>query len=148
MIEQTILRDEISSGGYKWATESEADTLLKKILADRFGNSRVRLRAALARYGLTEDELLGQLLWQLTVLKFIDERFRNGVLITDEDVRKYYDEHLAELKRQYPKDNSFEALAPKIRASLEGERINQNFAEFIEQARKRSRIRYLEGAFA
>ncbi len=69
------------------------------------------------------------------------------MLITDEDVRTYYDQHLPELKREYPGNSSFEALAPKIRASLEGERINQNFVQSVEQARKRSRIRYLQGAF-
>jgi hypothetical protein len=80
-------------------------------------------------------------------LRFIDQRFRAGVLITDEDVRNYYDQHLVDLKRQYPQDNSFEALKPKIRASLEGERINQNFVQSIEAARKRAHVRYLQGAF-
>ena len=147
MIEQILLRQEISTGGFKWASEEEASALLARIRQDRFGGSQARMHAELSRYGLTDDDLRAQLLWQLTVLRFIDQRFRNGVLITDEDVHAYYDEHQADLKRQYPRDNSFEALAPKIRVSLEGERVNQNFVESIEQARKRSRIRYLQGAF-
>jgi hypothetical protein len=147
LIEQTIIRDEIASGGYKWASSADADALLDKIRQERFGGSSARLSAELSRYGLTEQELREQLLWQLTVLRFIDQRFRAGVLITDEDVRNYYDLHLADLKRQYPQDSSFEALKPKIRASLEGERINQNFVQSIEGARKRVPVRYLQGAF-
>jgi hypothetical protein len=147
LIEQSIIRDEIANGGYKWASSADADALLTKIRQERFGGSDDRLRAELSRYGLTEEELREQLLWQLTVLRFIDQRFRAGVLITDEDVRNYYDQHLADLKRQYPQDSSYKALESKIRASLEGERINQNFVESIEGARKRVQVRYLQGAF-
>jgi hypothetical protein len=147
LIEQTIIRDEIANGGYKWAPSADADAMLSKIRQERFGDSNVRLRAELSRYGLTEQELREQLLWQLTVLRFIDQRFRAGVLVTDEDVRTYYDVHLADLKRQYPQDSGFKELEPKIRASLEGERINKNFVESIEGARKRVHVRYLQGAF-
>lgn len=147
LIEQTIIRDEIANGGYKWASEADADAMLNKIREDRFGGSDARLRAALSGYSLAEEDLRAQLLWQLTVLRFIDQRFRNGVLISDEDVRAYYDQHLADLKREYPQDSSFKTLEPKIRASLEGERINQNFVESMDQARKRVRVQYLQGAF-
>ena len=147
LIEQTIIRNEIASGGYRWASSADAEALLDNIRKERFGGSDDRLKAALARYGLSEDELREQLLWQLTVLRFIDQRFRNGVLITDEDVRTYYDQHLADLKRQYPQDSSYKALEPKIRSSLEGERINQNFVESMDEARKRVHVRYLQGAF-
>ena len=147
LIEQTILRGEIANGGYKGASEDDAAALLNKIRQERFAGSEARLRTTLAGYGLAEEELRRQLLWQLTVLRFIDERFRNGVIVTDQDVRSYYDQHLADLKREYGRNSSFEALEPKIRASIEGERINANFAESMEQARKRIRIRYLQGAF-
>lgn len=147
LIEQTIIRSEIASGGYRWASSADAEAMLDKIRKERFGGSDDRLKAALALYGLSEDELREQLLWQLTVLRFIDQRFRNGVLVTDEDVRNYYDQHLSDLKRQYPQDSSLKTLEPKIRASLEGERINQNFAESMDQARKRANVRYVQGAF-
>lgn len=146
LIEQTMLRDEIATGGYQGASEVEAGAMLDKIRQDRFGGSGERLRVALAGYGLTEDELRAQLLWQLTVLRFIDERFRNGVVVTDEEVRSYYDQHLADLKSEYP-GSTFEDMQAKIRESIEGERINQNFAQSMEQAKKRIRIRYLQGAF-
>jgi hypothetical protein len=147
LIEQSIIRDEIASGGYRWASSADAEALLDKIRQDRFGGSSAQLKAELSRYGLTEEELRAQLLWQLTVLRFIDQRFRNGVLITDEDIRAYYDQHLPDLKRQYPQDSSYKAVEPKIRASLEGERINQNFVQSMDQARKRVHVRYLQGAF-
>jgi peptidyl-prolyl cis-trans isomerase SurA len=147
LIDQEVIRQEIIMGGYQRPAESEADALLEQLKRDRFDGSESRLEEALARYGLTKEQLRDRLLWQLTVLRFIDQRFRVGVVVTDEEVRAYYDQHLSELRRQYPNNNSFEALAPKIRATLEGERVNQNFNEWLEQARSGYRIEYKQGAF-
>jgi peptidyl-prolyl cis-trans isomerase SurA len=121
--------------------------LLKQLRQDRFAGSDGRLREALTLYGVTEDQLREQLLWQLEVLRFIDERFRPGLLVTDEEVRAYYDQHRPDLRREYPQANGFEALEQKIRASLEGRRINQNFVQWLDQARKQNRIEYRQGAF-
>jgi hypothetical protein len=147
LIDQTIIRDEIAKGGYRRATDSDADGLLKQLCRDRFEDSDNRLREALGRYGLTEDQLRAQLLWQLTVIRFIDQRFRPGVLVADEEVHAYYDQHRAELQREYPKDSSFDALESKVRSLLEGGRINKNFMDWLDQSRKRNRIEYREGAF-
>jgi hypothetical protein len=146
LITQQIIRDEILSGGYRRPAESDADQLEAQLKRDRAANSDSRLRLELQRYGLTEAELHDQLLWQLTVLQFIDQRFRQEVQVSDADIRKYYDEHRAELRKQYPNASSFEALEPKIRSSLEGEAINQRFNEWLDQNRMRYRIQYQQGA--
>lgn len=146
LIDQSIIRDEIASGGYQRATDAEASATLDKLRQTRYGGSETRFRQALNRYGITEEELQMELLWQLTVLKFIDQRFRPGVLVTAADVHQYYDEHEAALKRQYPKANSFDALEAGIRASLEGEQINRQFDMWLDDARKRTRIEYMPGA--
>lgn len=147
LIEQTLIRDEIVNGEYQWARESEAVATLNGLRRTRFGGSDAQLKNALARYGVTEDDLAAHILWQLTVLKFIDTRFRTGVMVSDEDSHKYYEKHLADLKRQYPQAATFEALEPKIRSALEGERINQNFVDWIERKRKLTNVRFLQGAF-
>jgi hypothetical protein len=147
LIDQEIIRQEIVTGNYRRPPDSDAAALEAQLRRDRFGGSDLRMREALQRYGITEDQLRVQLLWQLTVLHFIDQRFRPAVIVTDEEVRAYYDQHLAELRRQYPDDNGFEALAPKIRTLLEGQRINENFNQWLEQARKRARIEYRQEAF-
>ena len=93
------------------------------------------------RRELKESQLLQQLQWQLAVLRFIDNRFRPGVLISDEQVRQHYDGHQADLSRMSG-DHSFEALSPKIRETLEGEEVNRNFEEWLSQARKAAVIEY------
>lgn len=147
LIDQEIIRQEIITGGYERPAESEATALEAKLRQERFGGSESRLQQELARYGLSEQQLRDELRWQLTVLRFIDQRFRVGVIVTDEEVRTYYDQHLAELRRQYPANSGFEALEPKIRSLLEGERVNQSFDEWLKEARSRYQIDYKQGAF-
>ncbi len=147
LVDQQIIRKAMSADGYPRPSESDAERMLTEITRDRFNGSEAQLKAALVRYGLTRELLRDQLLWQLTVLRFIDERFRPGILVTDEEVRAYYDQHLNDLKREYPKDSGFNALSLKIRASLEGQRIDQEFESWLDQARKRDRIEYKDAAF-
>jgi peptidyl-prolyl cis-trans isomerase SurA len=117
LITQQIIRDEIVSGGYRRPPEAEAVDLETQIRRDRFGGSEPGLVEGLQRYGLTRAELRTQLLWQLTVLKFIDERFRAGVVVEDDDAR------------------------------TAGEKINQAFDEWLDQARKSEKVEFKEGAF-
>jgi hypothetical protein len=147
LIDQAVIRSEIATGGYERATDAQASAMLAQIRQDQYGGSEVRLRQSLNQYGITEAELQAHLLWQLTVLRFIDERFRPGVVVSDEEVRDYYNQHLAELRRKHPQGNSFEALKPEIQSTIEGERINQQFEMWLEGARKRAQIEYREAAF-
>jgi peptidyl-prolyl cis-trans isomerase SurA len=146
LIDQEIIRQEIITGGYRRPTDEDAAAFEQQLLRNRFHGSAEQLSLALTHYGLAKEELHLQLLWQLTVLRFIDQRFRAGVLVTDEEVRAYYDQHLAELRGQNLSDSSFDALQSKIRTTLEGNLINKNFNEWLEQSRKRSRIEYRPGA--
>ncbi|HTC37026.1 MAG TPA: hypothetical protein VK724_26845 [Bryobacteraceae bacterium] len=124
LITQDIIRNEIITGGYRRPSEEESIALEAQLRRDRFENSEQRFRAALHQYGLTEPELRERLLWQITVLQFIDQRFRAGVVVTDE-----------------------EAPTPKIKASIEAERINKNFNDWLDQARQNYRVEYKQEAF-
>jgi hypothetical protein len=136
LIDQQIIRGEIASGGYRRASDADADALLRQIRRDRYANSDVLLQRALAQYGLTEDRLRAQLLWQLTVLGFINQRFRAGAMVTDEDVQKYYDQHRAELRAP------LQTVSATIRTALEGEQVNQQFGMWLDSARKDAQIYY------
>ena len=147
LIDQEIIRQELLAAGFRRPDDTSASDLEVQLRQERFQGSQQRLREALGGYGLTADQLHDQLVWQLTVLSFVEQRFRAATLLTNEDLRSYYDQHLGELRRQYPQDTSFETLEPKIRASLEGERVNQNFTQWLEQSRKRYHIEYKQEAF-
>ncbi|HUA62672.1 MAG TPA: hypothetical protein VML19_28205 [Verrucomicrobiae bacterium] len=147
LIDQQVIRTEVATGGYTRATDADADAMLQRLERDRFGGLQARLSAELERYGITREELCRELLWQLTVLRFIQERFQPGVVVDDQDVQKYYDQHLADLKRENPRNNSFAALEPKIRGLLTGEAVNKDFEDWLGKARQRTQIQYRQEAF-
>jgi hypothetical protein len=147
LVEQELIRQVIINGGYGQPSKQDIDAFVQQFKRDRFHSSDAQLRAALSKYGLTEEQLRQYLEWQLTVLRFIDQRFRPGVLVTDEDVRAYYEEHRAELQKANPKNHTIEALDSKIRETLTGEQVNKNFEEWLDQTRRRIRIEYREAAF-
>jgi peptidyl-prolyl cis-trans isomerase SurA len=147
LIDQEIIRQEIVTGAYRRPTDAEGAAFAKQLENDRFHGSTAELDSALAKYRLSAAQLREELLWQLTVLRFIDERFRPGVMVSDDDVKSYYDGHQADLHRENPSGFTLEDLQAKIRQTLEGEQINQNFNEWLEDARKRYRIEYRQEAF-
>lgn len=146
LITQDIIRQEIITGAYQRPPEAEGAALEVQLRRDRFGNSSQRMHDELQKYGLTEGELRDRLLWQITVLQFINLRFRAGVVVTDQDIRNYYDRHAAELRKQQP-NGTLEALSPKIKEVIEGERINQSFNEWLDQTRQDYRVEYKPEAF-
>jgi len=148
LIDQELVRQDLLNGQYSQPTEKDAGDFLQQFRRDRFGGSETHLRVDLERYGLTEEQLQRYFLWQLTVLRYIDQRFRNGVVVTDEEVAAYYRQHRAELQTAYPQNNGLEALAPKIRESMTGERIDQAFEEWLAETRRGVQIEYREQAFS
>jgi peptidyl-prolyl cis-trans isomerase SurA len=147
LVEQELIRQEIDNGGYPQPSAQDVAAFVQQLKRDRFHGSDAQLKAALSRYGLSEEQFKKYLQWQLTVLRFIDQRFRPGVLVTDDEVREYYDEHRAELQKANPKNNSFEALQEKIRETLTGERVNKDFEEWLDETRRRTRIDFRDAAF-
>jgi hypothetical protein len=141
LIDQQIIRDELATGGYTRPTDADADAMLRQIRQSRFGGAEPRIKQALAQYGLTEGELRAHLLWQLTVLRFIEQRFQPGVMVTDDEVRAYYDQH-PEVRKV-----SFAAASPEILKTLEGEQVNAQFEAWLDEARKGQRVEFREGAF-
>lgn len=144
LIDQVFIRHEIQIGSYPVATFQEADEQLDRLKKQRF-KTEAAFEQTLKRYGLTELELRTQLQWQLTVLRFIDTRFKPAVLVTDDEIEKYYRERAAALRRQYP-GKSLDDLREKIRDILTAQGVNQQFFAWLDDQRNNNKIRYLEAS--
>jgi len=142
LIDQIFIREEIRVGAYPEATMEDAQAQIDVLEKQQF-KSKAALDAALKRYQLSEPDLLAQFQWQLTVLRFIDARFRPAVLITDAEVDKYYQQHLGELKRQNPKGEE-DDLKSDARDILTGEQVNKLLFAWLDQRRHDAKVRFLE----
>jgi hypothetical protein len=142
LIDQALIRRDLMQAGSSGVLTEDAKGMLEQLRKDRFQGSDAEMKTELSKRGLTPAQLTQYLQWQMTVLRFIDERFRPGVIITDEEVAKYREAHSAELARQFPGPNSPAAQTTRVREILEGEQINRNFEEWLDQTRKSARIEY------
>jgi hypothetical protein len=74
LVDQELLRQEMSATQFQ-APASDAGALLGAFRQRRFP-SAAQYRAALTRYGVTEDALKGRLGWEVSLIRFTDQRFK------------------------------------------------------------------------
>lgn len=137
LLDQQFIRDEIESGDYPKATVADTQDTLNKLIKPRY-RTDAAYRNALATYGISEDDLKSRLLWQLTVLRFIDARFRSSAYVSDDEIRQYHAAH----QQQFGADLT--AARSKIEDLMTAERTNKAFYDWLDRRRKATAIRYLE----
>ena len=143
LIDQLLIRQDIQSNGAAPAALGGMEQLLMQIKKDRFAND-TQYRETLKRYGLSDEDLRSALLWQLTVLRFIDQRFGSVKAVSEQEIEQYFNSHRAELTKSHPAARSATDIRPEIEAEISGERANQQFETWIDQTRKDARIEYRE----
>jgi hypothetical protein len=145
LIDQTFIRDEILTGEYPRATLQDADKQIAAFTKERF-HSPAAFEAALQRDGISEEDVRLHVQWQLTVLNFIDARFKPAAYVSDQEITAYYNEHAAALKRQFPGRSSLDQLRGEITNRIAGEKVNQLFFSWLDGARKSGHIEYREAS--
>jgi hypothetical protein len=143
LIDQAFIRHEVRVGDYPTATFEDADAQLSLIKKDKFKSNEAFLQAV-RNYGLTVPDLRFTFRWQLTVLRFIDVRFKPAALVTDTDVQQYYNAHLAALRQAHPKAYALKDVQSEIHQTLVSEKVNQLFFAWLDEQRKEAKIQYLE----
>ncbi len=143
LIDQIFIRKEIQIGDYPVASPQQANDELDQVVKDRF-RSEGALQEALKKYGITAPDLRSHFLWQLTVLRFIDARFKPAVFVTDDEISKYYTENEAALRKKYPGKSSLDDVRGQIEDVLAGQRVNKLFFAWLDERRKDTSIKYLE----
>ena len=148
LVDQMLIRREIEVGMYSVPSESDVARTLAGVEKSRCPTA-AQCKKEMADYGLTQQELKEYLSWQLTVLRFIDTRFRPAVLVSDEEIEAYYRQHLAELQKQNPgKPDTLEALHDQIQQTITAERINEQFYSWLKARRQAIKVEYREARLA
>jgi hypothetical protein len=147
MVDQMLIRGELEASRYLPPSPAELETALQEE-KNTFGDDAA-YRRALAEYGVSEEDLKARLAWQLTLVRFIDVRFRPGIQIGEAEILKYFDEHMrAALLQAHP------GQAPSVadyRAGIEqkliGQAADQQVEQWLKEARGRTHIQYREEVF-
>lgn len=129
LVDQQLIRNEMQLGGYPQPSQSEADAMLRNFRQEHY-RSMAQFRAALEKYGITEEQLKQHLLWQLAAVRFTDARFRPVAAPT-----------LAAPSIQ---------TADRLRAGADapaGNSVDQQMEAWLKTARSQTRIDFKKEAF-
>jgi peptidyl-prolyl cis-trans isomerase SurA len=146
-VEQILLRREMILGDYAPAGTEAAQAVLASLKRDRFSGDESAYRAALAEYGVSEDDLLDQLQWQVTLLRFVEFRFRPGVQIPLEDITAYYEETFLPSWKGPGKPPALDDVSDQIELLLASEQVNNLVDRWLNSTRSQLDIVYREEAF-
>ena len=146
LIEQTLVKREMEVGHYPLPDLREADPLEQE-LHTKYG-SVADFDRALSKAGIAEPNLKQHLWWQLTLLRFIDYRFRPAVQIQDAAVKDYYDKQRVEWEKQGVKPiPSLEDNRADIEKILTEQRVDRAMDRWLGDSRTRVEILYRKEAF-
>lgn len=140
LIEQTLVKRDMEFSRYPIPPPDEAEPALKTLKANY--HSEAEYEQALQKYGITEEALKRHLWWQAALLRFIDYRFRPGILVPDTEIRKYYDQEVVKWKQQgIQQIPAFEEAREKISELLTDQRIDLAIDRWLADTRKQVAVR-------
>ena len=101
----------------------------------------------LAAQGLTPARADAYLLSRDRILRFIEQRFRQGIRISAAEVEAYYRGTLAPQIPAGQQTPPLETVAPRIEAILLEQQVNVLFDEWLKSLRKQGEIEVVDPAF-
>lgn len=146
LVEQVLTRREMEISRYPTPEPEEIEPMLAQL--EKQAGGEAQFGKALAEAGISESELREGLFARLTMMRFLEYRFRPGITVTDEEVEEYYRITLAPSARaigEEPPD--VEDSRESIEEILIQQRVNEAVYRWLEQAARASRILYREEAF-
>src|SRR5437763_5730307 len=90
MIDQKLIQLDLENSHYPLPDPEELTPAVEQFKKEHF-SSEAQYQERLAEAGITDEDFRDLLLWQRTLLSFIEVRFASGVQITDQEISDYFD---------------------------------------------------------
>ncbi|HEY1161230.1 MAG TPA: peptidylprolyl isomerase [Terracidiphilus sp.] len=151
LIQQQIRQEDAHAAG---PSQAEVDSRLLEIRRELPACVRQNCasdagwKAFLATHGLTGERVETYLRNRLEILSFIEQRFRQGIRISPQEIETYYHDTLAP---QYAKGETvppLDKVAPRIEEILLQRQVNVLFDDWLNNLRKQGEIEVLDPALA
>jgi hypothetical protein len=143
LIQQQLVRHEMQLSQYPMPDAGQIDAAFAETARQSGGIQA--LEKELAAYQLNEAILKEHLGFQLTLVKFIDFRFRPDVDVSEADLRAYYDRELVKWRQSHQNaPPSFEESRASIQKTIANERVEFAMSGWLEDAKRDATIVYLD----
>jgi peptidyl-prolyl cis-trans isomerase SurA len=148
MVEQKLIQFELANSRYPVPGAAELTPAIEQFKKDHFPNEAA-YQQALAQYGITEEDFKDLLLWQRTLLLFIEIRFEAGAAVTEPEIQDYFDKTVKPAaEAAHPgQPVDLEDYREQIEKTLAGQRADKQMDTWLQEARKRTDIVYHDEVF-
>ncbi len=143
LVEQVIIRREIDQSHYLNLSPPNIDAELAALKKARYPTDEIYGKA-LAEYDISDEEVRRQLQWQVTLVSFIDVRFRPEVQLQETEIRDYYNATYLPDWRSHNTGAppSLEDAHQEIESILTAQRTENAMDRWLGQARRQTRVRF------
>lgn len=95
-------------------------------------------------HGFTVEEFRTRWRERMELLKFIEVRFRNGIRISDDDIKAYYEKTmLPEYAQRHVAPPKLETIAPRIEEVLLQQQVGNLLSDWLKSLRAQGRVRIM-----
>ncbi len=95
-------------------------------------------------HGFTTEEFRQRWRERMELLKFIEVRFRNGIQISDDEIKEYYEKTmLPEYEKQHVTPPKLETISPRIEEVLLQQRVGNLLRDWLKSLRAQGRVRIM-----
>jgi hypothetical protein len=137
LIQQFLIEREMQVSRYPLPDPKEVERYVDQV-ANTFGD-KASLERSLTQYQLSYNTLVHHLLMQLATLRFIENRFRPEVTVSDTEVDAFLKAEQRPGNTQSSPNNR-----EQVREQLMEKQTDETLAVWLEEARKRFNIIYLD----
>jgi peptidyl-prolyl cis-trans isomerase SurA len=141
MIEQKLIESELANSRYPLPDPAELIPAIEQFKKEHFKDD-AEYRAALKSYGIREEDFKELLLWQRTLLLFIQVRFETGVQLTAGDVEDFFSKTVKPAaEAAHPGQAvTLEDFRDQIERKLTGQKADEQMDIWLREVRRRTNV--------
>ena len=142
LIDQELLDEQMKSASIQHASESEATSRVAEARKQYPDAATLEgWRAILARFHLTEKDLLTHVEQQIDLMRLVDAHLRPAVQIDSKSVEAYYrDKFVPQLKQSGAEEVPLNEVSAKIRELLTQEKVSELMVSWLQSLRSESKV--------
>lgn len=151
LIDRALIRQQESGFPLAPVTDeqvSEEEQQLRKDLpgcAHTDCSSEAGWKSFLEKQGFTEDELKERLRMRISALHFIEQRFRAGIRISDQQIEDYYNKTmLPEYQRQHANAPPLDSVHDRIEEVLLQQEVSSLLDQWLKTLRDSGNVRMMQ----
>jgi peptidyl-prolyl cis-trans isomerase SurA len=142
LIDQELLREQMKSADFPHAPDSEVSERVaeaRKLYPQ--ATTPEAWQAVLAKYHLTEKDLIQHVREQIDLMRLVDSRLRPAVQIDSKSIEAYYrDQFVPQLKQSGSSQVPLADVSARIRELLTEERVSEMLISWLQTLRSEGQV--------